>query len=60
VTREDLLRELRALPEDEAATLLRELLERGPVEPIERDAWLTIVDRLIEQYRPAWERLAQR
>ncbi len=60
MTREDLLRELRALPPDEAASLLRELIEQGPVEPVERDAWLDVVDRLIEQYRPAWERLAQR
>jgi len=59
MTREELLRELRALPSAELDGLLQELLNRdgskAPDDEVDRT-----VREVIERYRPALERLAQR
>lgn len=60
MTREELLRELRALPPEEVVGLLNELLDWEPAESMPRELWLATVDRAIERHREAWERLAKR
>ena len=59
MTLADLARELRNLPAEEAARLLRELLEQAIPAPPEPSEWLEQVRVTIEEYRPALERLAE-
>lgn len=59
MTRAELARELRSLPAEGAAQLLRELLEETIPPPPDRWEWMEQVRITIEEYRPALERLAK-
>jgi len=58
MTRAELARELRSLPAEEAAQLLRELLEETVPPTPGQAEWMEHLRITIEQYRPALERLA--
>ncbi len=60
MTVEDLERELRALPPDEAAALLRATLERDDLPAPQPREWRAAVEAVLRRHRSAWERLARR
>jgi hypothetical protein len=60
VTTEELARQLRALPPDEAAALLKDLLDHEQPQAVGKTTWDETVDDLLIKHRSAWERLAKR